>query len=147
MNDIFVKVKRLTKTAALPTFGSQDAAGMDLYADIDRNICIMPGKTEKFGMGVAFEIPKGYVGLVFPRSGLASKYGITLSNCVGVIDSDYRGEIGCYLHNHSEEPYVLKPQERVAQMIIIPYPRVALVESEELSETERGEGGFGSTGR
>ena len=142
-----VKIKKITDTAILPTRADSGSAGLDLYVDTDCNREIAPGNIEKFGTGIAIEIPEGYVGLVFPRSGLASKYGITLSNCVGVIDASYRGEIGAFLHNHSKEKYIVKPHERVAQMIIRPYPDINLVEVDTLSDTERGEGGFGSTGR
>ena len=135
------------KTAKLPTRGSREAAGLDLYADLMEPMSILPGETKNISSGIAVEIPEGYFGGVFCRSGLATNRGLRLPNCVGIIDSDYRGPIGVALHNDSHERKVVLPGERVAQLIILPYPEIKFVEVAALSTTERGERGFGSTGR
>ena len=140
-----MKVKRLTPEAILPTYGTEDAAGMDLYAASEAEI--VSGKTAMISTGIAAEIPKGYVGLVFARSGLACKQGLAPANKVGVIDADYRGEIKVALHNHSEETRSVSKGDRIAQMAIVPYLKVEIEEAEELSDTDRGAGGFGSTGK
>lgn len=144
---IYVKVKKLTDTAMMPTRGSLRAAGYDLYADTDKDIMIFPGEVVEFFTGLAMEIPDGYFGAVYPRSGLATKLGLRLPNCVGVIDSDYRGNIGIPLRNDSRRPVTVKAHERIAQIVVQPCPEVMLQEVQELSETERGAAGFGSTGR
>lgn len=121
---------------------------MDLFAAIDKAVTIEPGKRASVPTGIILEIPAGYEGQVRPRSGLAAKAGLSLTNCVGTIDSDYRGEVAVLLINHGDKLYSIEPGERVAQLLITPVPRVELVETEELSATEeRGTGGFGSTGR
>lgn len=142
-----VAVKKLDKNAKLPTYGSGYSAGADLYACIEKDIEIKPNETVFVHTGLAFEIPAGLVGLVYARSGLACKKGLAPANKVGVIDSDYRGEVMVALHNHSGIPQTVAVGERVAQLVLTPYIPAEFVEMEELSETVRGEGGFGSTGR
>lgn len=142
-----IKVKKLTPNATVPTMGSKFAAGADLYSAEDADVVIGPGETKFIGTGLAMEIPEGYVGLVYARSGLACKRGLAPANKVGVVDSDYRGEIKVALHNHGKEAQTVEKGERIAQMVIAPYLSVNYEEADELSETERGEGGFGSTGR
>lgn len=142
-----IKVKKLTPNATVPTMGSKFAAGADLYSAEDADVVIEPGETKFIGTGLAMEIPEGYVGLVYARSGLACKRGLAPANKVGVVDSDYRGEIKVALHNHGKEAQTVEKGERIAQMVIAPYLSVNYEEADELSETERGEGGFGSTGR
>ena len=141
-----VKVKKLDSKAKLPTRGSEFAAGADLYACVDGGTEIPAHGTVFVGTKLAMEIPEGYAGLVFARSGLASKRGLAPANKVGVIDSDYRGEIQIGLHNLSAEPYTVQPGERIAQMIIMPYFAPVIEEVTSLTETDRGAGGFGSTG-
>jgi dUTP pyrophosphatase len=143
------KVKRLTNTAQLPTKGSDKAAGWDLYADIydgTDKITIEPGKTALIGTGISVEIPDGTFLGIFARSGLSTNLGLGLANGVGVVDSDYRGEIKIPLHNHSDETRVVNHGDRIAQGIIIPYTTGLMTEVMTLNETERGENGFGSTG-
>ncbi len=142
-----IKVKKLKPDATVPTMGSKFAAGADLYSAEDADVVIGPGETKFIGTGLAMEIPEGYVGLVYARSGLACKRGLAPANKVGVVDSDYRGEIKVALHNHGKEAQTVEKGERIAQMVIAPYLSVNYEEADELSETERGEGGFGSTGR
>ena len=144
---VYVKYKLLTDTAMVPTKGSRFAAGFDLYADINEKIHIQPGECVELYSGIAFEIPDGYVGLVFSRSGISTRQGLCLANGVGVIDSDYRGNVGIPIRNHSAEEQVVMPHERIAQMMIIKNPDIVLYETTELTDTERGSGGFGSTGR
>ena len=143
---IKIKFKKLNENAVTPTFGSEYAAGADLYS-AEEEIVINPNETAFIGTGIACAIPKYMVGLVFARSGLACKKGLAPANKVGVIDSDYRGEIKVALHNHGKEPQTVLKGERVAQMVIMDYHPCAYIESESLDETKRGEGGFGSTGR
>lgn len=148
-----VKIKRLDSTAVIPTRGSAYAAGYDLYANIvhpfeeNCSVEIKPGETQKVGTGIALEIPNGYFGAVFARSGLATKQGLRPANCVGVIDSDYRGEIIVAIHNDSNETKTIKDADRIAQIVILPYLDAEFVETTELSDTDRGAGGFGSTDR
>lgn len=142
-----IKVKKLKPGATVPTMGSKFAAGADLYSAEDADVVIEPNETKFIGTGLAMEIPEGYVGLVYARSGLACKRGLAPANKVGVVDSDYRGEIKVALHNHGKEAQTVEKGERIAQMVIAPYLSVNYEEADELSETERGEGGFGSTGR
>ena len=142
-----IKVKKLTPNATVPTMGSKFAAGADLYSAEDADVVIEPSETKFIGTGLAMEIPEGYVGLVYARSGLACKRGLAPANKVGVVDSDYRGEIKVALHNHGKEAQTVEKGERIAQMVIAPYLSVNYEGADELSETERGEGGFGSTGR
>ena len=142
-----VKIKRLDPRAKLPTYGSADAAGADLYALIDETLTIPPHDTELIPTGLSVEIPQGHVGLIFARSSLGTKRGLAPANKVGVIDADYRGQIMVSLHNHTDEPQTLEAFERIAQLVLVPLVRAAFHEADELSETDRGEGGFGSTGR
>ena len=142
-----IKIKRLNERAKIPTFGTEFSAGADLYCAEEHEISVCSGQKCSIGTGISMEIPEGYVGLVFARSGLACKNGLRLCNSVGVIDADYRGEIKVVLHNDSEYVREIKPGERVAQMIVMPYPKVSFIEVEELSDTLRGESGFGGTGR
>lgn len=146
MKEEKVCVKLLNNKAILPTYGSIDAAGADLYANIEENETILPNETKLIKTGVAMSIPKGLVGLVFARSGLASKRGLAPANKVGVIDADYRGEIMVALHNHSQEEQSIEPNERIAQIAFIPYIKGNFEIVDDLEETVRGEGGFGSTG-
>lgn len=142
-----VKVKKITETAKLPTRGSVFSAGFDLYADNNVDITIHPHETRKIGTGLALEIPDGYYGAIFARSGLATKEGLRPANCVGICDSDYRGEYIVAIHNDSNEDRIIEPKERIAQLIIMQYPHITFEEVDELSDTSRGEGGFGSTGK
>lgn len=142
-----LKVKKLDKRAILPTYGTKFSAGADLYALSDGAVEIAPHETKFMHTGLSMEIPSGYVGFVCARSGIALKRGLAPANKVGVVDSDYRGEIMVAIHNHTDKPQVIENGERVAQIIILPYLAVEYVECDSLSETERGEGGFGSTGK
>ena len=138
---------KLTETAIAPFRGSDSAAGYDLFLDSNTDVVIEPHETVKVHTGLAMEIPEGYFGGVFARSGLSTKEGLRPANCVGVIDSDYRGEIMIPLHNDSKSVRRVEPGTKIAQMIIMPYLQVEYVEVDELSETERGTNGFGSTGK
>ncbi len=142
-----VKIKLLRDNAVCPSYQSASAAGADLYAALDKAVVIESGQTVFVPTGVAMEIPEGFVGLVYARSGLASKKGLAPANKVGVIDSDYRGEIMVALHNHSSEPAQVLSGERIAQIVLTPYLTAEFEVCDELSSTERGEGGFGSTGK
>lgn len=142
-----INLKRLSDTATLPTRGSEYAAGYDLYADIEKEVVIKKHETAKISTGIAVEIPADYFGGIFARSGLATKEGLRPANCVGVVDADYRGPVVVALHNDGETDRVITPGERIAQLVIIPYLSVEFEEVDELSETVRGEGGFGSTGK
>ena len=142
-----VNIKKLTEEAVIPTYGSSFSAGADLYACISEEETILPGETKLIKTGIAMELPVGYVALIYARSGLASKRGLAPANKVGVIDCDYRGEIMVALHNHSNEPQAISPKERIAQMVITPYITAEFNTVESLSDTQRGDGGFGSTGR
>ena len=142
-----IKVKRGSPTAILPTRGSAAAAGYDLYADLQETTEIAPHETKMIGTGLAMEIPEGYFGAVFARSGLASKESLRPANCVGVVDSDYRGQITVALHNDSDTVRIAEPGERIAQLVVMPYLSVEFAETEQLNETVRGSGGFGSTGK
>ena len=141
-----IRIKLIRNTSKLPTYGSSGAAGADIYADIDNDIEIHPHQTAMIPSGFALEIPEGYAGFVYPRSGMASKRGLASANKVGVIDSDYRGEVIVALHNHSETPAIVMPGERIAQLIIAPIFTPGFEICDELTDTTRGEGGFGSTG-
>lgn len=141
-----VKIKKLDKNATVPTYGSQFSAGADLYYAGSEPLTVNGGETVLVHTGVAMEIPEGLVGLVFARSGLASKRSLAPANKVGVIDSDYRGEIMVALHNHSDKPQTVEAGERIAQIAFVPYVAAAFEEVEELGDTARGAGGFGSTG-
>ena len=141
-----VKIKKLNEKAIIPTYGSPYAAGADLYSAMDE-ITIQPGETVLVKTGLALELPLGYAGLIYARSGLASKRGLAPANKVGVVDCDYRGEVMVALHNHSNIPQTVAAGERIAQLVIAPYIVADFEEADELSDTVRGEGGFGSTGR
>ena len=146
-----LNIKRLTDSAHLPTKATSGSAGIDLYADIPEEDgaghLIAPGDTYMVHTGIAMEIPDGYVGLIFARSGLSIKEGLAPANKVGVIDSDYRGEIIVALYNHSNQPKTVETGQRIAQMVITPFVSPDIAEVSELSDTARGEGGFGSTGK
>lgn len=142
-----IKIKRITKTAKIPTRGSEYAAGYDLYADLSEPMTVHPGQTVKIRTGLAMEIPHGYFGAVYARSGLAVREGLRPANCTAVIDEDYRGEWIIILRNDSDQDRTVEPGERVAQLVIQKYYPIEFEETDQLSETERGGGGFGSTGR
>ena len=144
---IDLRIKKLRDNAQMPTYGSEWAAGADIYAAIDEAVTIQPGETKFIPTGLAFEIPEGYAGFIHARSGLASKRGLAPANKVGVIDADYRGEVMVALHNHGKEAQTVEAGERIAQMIIAPFITANFIFSDELDDTVRGAGGFGSTGR
>lgn len=141
-----IKIKLLNDSAVIPTYGSEYAAGADIYACTDAPVIIRPGETVMIHTGIAMEIPAGYAGLIYPRSGLASKRGLAPANKVGVVDPDYRGEFMVALHNHSNEDQTVEPRERIAQLVITPFITASFEITDELSNTVRGTGGFGSTG-
>ena len=141
-----VSVKLLDPRAKLPAYGSADAAGADLRVLTDGPVTLAPGETVMFHTGIAVAIPQGYVGLVYARSGMACKRGLAPANKVGVIDADYRGEVRVALHNHGSVPQVVEDGDRVAQLVIVPYLSARFTQAEELDDTQRGTGGFGSTG-
>jgi len=142
-----VMVKRLRANAKLPTYGSSEAAGADLYACLEEDVTIGPGETAWIPTGLAMEIPKGYAGLIYARSGMACKRGLAPANKVGVVDSDYRGEFMIVLHNHGTAAQTISSGERIAQLIITPVLTPPFAEADELSDTVRAGSGFGSTGR
>jgi len=142
-----IQLKKLNPKAVIPTRGSKYAAGYDLYACISEDVTVLPHETQKIGTGIALSLPEGYFGAVFARSGLASRQGLRPANCVGVCDSDYRGEYIVALHNDGEEPKTVKNGDRIAQLVIMPFLPVDFEEVSELDDTERGAGGFGSTGK
>lgn len=143
-----IRIKRLSENAKLPTYGTPLAAGADLYACIDGDsVKIDAGETVLIHCGIALELPVGYVGLIFARSGIATRRGLAPANKVGVIDPDYRGELMVALHNHSGDTATVENGERIAQLVIVPYLTADFVESDSLDDTLRGEGGFGSTGK
>ena len=142
-----VNIKKLKENAILPTYGSSAAAGADLYACNEEKIIIPAHKTVLVPTGLSMEIPEGYAGLIYARSGIATKRGLAPANKVGVVDSDYRGEVMVALHNHSETDAEIDVNERIAQLVIAPFLKVEFNETEELTDTQRGEGGFGSTGK
>lgn len=142
-----IRVKRLHHKAVLPTYGSAGAAGADLYACLEEPVTIQPGETAWISTGLALEVPEGCVGLVYARSSMGTKRGLAPANKVGVIDSDYRGEIRVVLLNHSKSVQTVEHGERIAQFLITPVLTPAYVEAQTLSETGRGAGGFGSTGK
>lgn len=153
MKTVDVKVKKISKTATLPTYGTEYSACMDLYADLigsgyeDGEVLIGPHETIKIGTGLAFQPPEGYCALIYARSGLATKNGLAPANCVGVADCDYRGEYIVALHNNSRIGCIVHQGDRIAQIMFIPYNQVSLTECDELDDTQRGDGGFGSTGK
>ena len=142
-----IKLKKLNDSAKIPERGSDYAAGYDLFANISENVEILPHETKLIGTGIAAAVPEGYFGGIFARSGLSSKEGLRPANCVGVVDSDYRGEIKVALHNDSETVRVVVPDQKIAQFVVVPFLTVEFTEVEELDDTNRGEGGFGSTGK
>lgn len=142
-----IEFVKLTDTAHIPTRESMTAAGFDLYADIPDNCYIAPHQTLKISTGIAIAAPKGTFAGIFARSGLSSKEGLRPANCVGVVDSDYRGAVIVALHNDSDYPRIIEPGQRIAQLVIIPHLEFDLMEVDKLSETERGSGGFGSSGK
>lgn len=141
-----VNIKKLKPNAIIPTYGTEYAAGADLYACLDEAVTINPGETEFIKTGLAMEIPAGYAGLVFARSGLSCRQGLAPANKVGVIDADYRGEIMVALHNHSKELRTVNSGDRIAQLVITPFLTANFIETNELNATVRGARGFGSTG-
>ena len=142
-----MNIKKLNENARIPTYGSEFAAGADLYACIENDITIEPAQTVLIHTGLAMQIPEGLVGLIYARSGLASKKGLAPANKVGVIDSDYRGEIMVALHNHGTIPQTISDGERIAQIVFAPYYAAEFSVVDELDDTSRGTGGFGSTGK
>lgn len=144
-----IKAKRLSSSAKIPTYGTPESACCDLYANIEENshISILPHTTAKIGTGWAFQPPVGYCGLIFARSGLATKQGLRPANCVGVCDGDYTGEYIVAVHNDSEQTQYIKNGDRIAQLIFLPFIQSKFIEVEELNNTDRGSGGFGSTGK
>ena len=142
-----IRVKKIHEKAILPTYGSVEAAGADLYACLDASVTIQPGETAWIGTGLALEVPKGCAGLVYARSSMGVKRGLAPANKVGVIDSDYRGEIRVVLLNHGKQPQTIEHGERVAQFLITPVVTPTYELTDELSDTGRGQGGFGSTGK
>ena len=142
-----IRVKKLNENAILPTYGSVEAAGADLYACLNEPVIVAPGETAWIPTGLAMEIPKGCAGLVYARSGLACKKGLAPANKVGVVDSDYRGPVTVVLHNHGAVAQTISHGERIAQMVITPVLTPAYEVADDLSDTGRGQGGFGSTGK
>ena len=142
-----VSVKKLRPGACLPTYGSQEAAGADLYACLEETVTLQPGETAFIPTGLSMELPRGYVGLIYARSGLACKRDLAPANKVGVIDSDYRGEFMVALHNHGSRPQTVENGERIAQLVVTPVLTPTFVECDSLSDSQRGTGGFGSTGK
>lgn len=141
-----VDIKKLNDRAVLPSRGSEQAAGWDLYSNNEEAVYVKAHGTAMIGTGLAVAIPDGYFGAVYARSGLATKQGLRPANCVGVIDSDYRGELIVSLHNDTDEERVINPNERVAQLVVMPYLAVEFEEKDALDDTVRGDNGFGSTG-
>lgn len=142
-----VKVRKIKNNAIIPAKGSKDAAGYDLYACCDDIVMIEPHKTEKIGTGLAIRPPRGYFGTIVARSGLAVKNGLRPANCIGICDEDYTGEYIVALHNDTDHPQIINPTDRIAQLIFLPYINVDFCEVAKLDKTERGDGGFGSTGK
>ena len=142
-----INIKRISDTAKLPDRGSEYAAGYDLFADIANAVVLGPHETQMIGTGLSMEIPVGYWGGIFARSGLSAKEGLRPANCTGVVDSDYRGEIKVALHNDSTVERTITPGEKIAQLVVVPFLEVSFTEVAELSDTARGQGGFGSTGK
>lgn len=142
-----IRVKKIKQDAIMPTYGSSEAAGADLYACLSDPVTILPGESVFIPTGLAMELPKGYAGLIYARSGLACKRGLAPANKVGVVDSDYRGEFMIVLHNHGSVPQTIEHGERIAQLVITPVYTPGFTLVDELSDTQRAAGGFGSTGR
>lgn len=141
-----VRIKKLNEKAIIPTYGTEFSAGADLYACLEETVTLAPGETKLIKTGLAMEIPVGYAGLIYARSGLATKKGLAPANKVGVVDADYRGEVMVALHNHSLVDASIEPGERIAQMVIAPFLTANFIVADELEDTVRGAGGFGSTG-
>ena len=141
-----IKVKRLRPSAVLPTYGSLEAAGADLYACLEQPATVQPGQSAWIPTGIAMEVPRGHAGLIYARSGIACKRGLAPANKVGVVDSDYRGEVVVVLHNHGDCAQTVENGERIAQMVITPVVTPPYLEVDDLSDSSRGAGGFGSTG-
>ena len=143
-----IQIKRLDPRAKIPVRATEGSAGYDIGALLDAPLTLLPGERTMIPTGLAIALPSNeYVALIYPRSGLAIRHGIGFPNSVGVIDSDYRGELRVGVHNLSDSPYTIEPGERIAQLIIAPVPAIEFIEAEELGETARSSGGFGSTGR
>lgn len=142
-----IKVKLLRPGAKLPTYGTEFSAGADLYACLEEDVVIFPGETKKIPTGIAMELPVGCAGLIYARSSMGTKKGLAPANKVGVVDSDYRGEFLVFLHNHGAEPQNIAHGDRIAQLLVTPVFTPGFLEAEALSDTRRGDGGFGSTGR
>ncbi len=142
-----IKVKKIRERAILPTYGSEQAAGADLYACLDTSVIIHPGETVFIPTGLSMEIPVGCAGLIYARSGMACKKGLAPANKVGVVDADYRGELMVVLYNHGQQPQIVSGGERIAQLLITPVLTPSYFEVAELSDTQRSQGGFGSTGK
>ena len=142
-----IKLKKLNDSAKIPERGSDYAAGYDLFANISEATEILPHETKLIGTGISVAVPTGYFGGIFARSGLSSKEGLRPANCVGVVDSDYRGEVKVALHNDSETVRTIVPDQKIAQFVVVPFLTVEFDEVAELDDTDRGEGGFGSTGK
>lgn len=142
-----IRVKKIKENAIMPTYGSAEAAGADLYACLDTSVVIAPGQSVFIPTGLAMEIPTGFAGLIYARSGLACKRGLAPANKVGVVDSDYRGEFMIVLYNHGTDPQIINHGERIAQLVITPVYTPGFVEVDSLVDTSRSEGGFGSTGK
>ena len=141
-----VRIKKLKENAVVPTYGSEFAAGADLYAAVEESVTIAPSETKLIPTGIAMEIPVGYAGFIYARSGLASKKGLAPANKVGVVDADYRGEVMVALHNHGKTEQTIEAGERIAQMVIAPFITANFIVSDSLEDTVRGAGGYGSTG-
>lgn len=146
MKEENIKIKLLNENAKIPTYGTPNSAGADLYSCIDEEIHIKPFETVFISTGLSLEIPEGLVGLIYARSGLSCKEGLAPANKVGVVDSDYRGELIVALYNQSNKEKVIKPNDRIAQIVFTPYIKGNFKAIDSLSDTQRGEGGFGSTG-
>ena len=144
---MIINVKKLRESAKLPFRATEGSAGADLYACLEAPVTVQPAQRVTIPAGIAVEIPQGYGGFIFPRSSVACKFGVSLPNCVGVIDSDYRGELCVPVINHGAEPYVISGGDRIAQLVILPVENAVYEYADDLSDTERGEGGFGSTGK
>lgn len=141
-----INIKLVNESAKVPTYGSNYAAGADLYACVPQNVTVMPSCSVVIPTGIAVEIPEGYAGFIFARSGLSCKGDLAPANKVGVIDSDYRGEVAVVLHNHGKLARVIKPGDRVAQLVILSVEQPVYTQADELGTSDRGAGGFGSTG-
>ena len=142
-----INIKKLRETAILPTQGSKYASGYDLYANIDNAVVIQPHETVKIGTGLSMELPEGFGGFIFARSGLATKHGLRPANCVGLCDSDYRGEYIVALHNDSDAAQIIEPNDKIAQLVVMKTETLDFNLVDELTDTERNDGGFGSTGK